>query len=178
MPIQGTLAAMPVPELLSWISQFQKTGTLEIRTREAVETMAFEKGALIFSSSNNPDRTLGRILLRSGVVTEDMHKQARKLRKTKSIAVAKALLDLHMLTEDQLVRFLRKKAENELFDIFESSEGEFTFNERDLPELILLPMRVDVSRMLIRVSQDRDEKGEYDFDATGIGIEVPKDIDW
>jgi len=34
----------------------------------------------------------------------------------------------------------------------------------------LLPLRVDVAKMLLRVTQDKDEKGEYDFDATGIRL--------
>lgn len=173
MPIQGSLRTMPVPELLMWISQFQKTGTLEIRTGEPKSTMAFESGALIFSSSSNPNATLGRLLMDNGIVTEEMHQQARELRKTKSIAVAKALLDLKILTEDQLLRFLRKKAEKELFAIFESVDGEFTFTEAEMPSLDLLPLRVDVSKMLLRVTQDMDEKGEYDFDSSGIRLEIP-----
>jgi hypothetical protein len=176
MPIQGNLATMPVPELMMWISQYQKTGTLEIRTSRSTQTMAFENGELIFSSSSDPDATLGRLLMDNGIVTEDMHSRARDLRKTKSIAVAKALLDLQFLTEEQLVRYLRKKAEKELFDLCESVEGEFKFTERDLPKLDLLPLRVDVSRMLLRVTQDRDEKGEYDFDASGIRLDIPRDV--
>jgi hypothetical protein len=176
MPLQGTLSTMSVPELLMWISQYQKTGTLEITTRTTVVKMAFENGHLIFSSSSNPKATLGRLLMDNGVVSEEAHQQARHLRKTKSIAVAKAFLDMHVLTEEELVRYLRKKAEKELFDIAEVVEGEFAFRERDLPALDLLPMRVDVSRMLLRVTQDRDEKGEYDFDATGIRLEIPRDI--
>ncbi len=176
MPVKGNLAAMPVTELLMWISQFQKTGTLEIKTTAATTTMAFEGGALIFSSSSNRESTLGRLLMKYGVVTEEMHKKARELRKTKSVAVAKALLDLEMLSEKQLLRFLRKKAEKELFDLFECAEGDFTFTEKHLPELELLPLRVDVSKMLLRVSQDRDEKGEYDFDSTGIRWDIPGDF--
>jgi hypothetical protein len=172
MPLQGNLKTMPVAELLMWISQFQKTGTLEIRTSTWNETMAFDSGALVFSSSTNPDRTLGRLLIKYGIVTEEGHKRARELRKTKSVAVAKALVELEILTEQQLVRFLRKKAEGELYDIFDSSEGEFTFMEIDLPALDLLPMRVDVSKMLLRVTQHKDEKGEYDFDATGVHLEL------
>ncbi|HUP45512.1 MAG TPA: DUF4388 domain-containing protein [Thermoanaerobaculia bacterium] len=173
MPMQGTLGAMPVPELLMWISQYRKTGTLEIRTAKSTETMAFEEGFLVFSSSSNPEATLGRLLIRNGIVTEEMHQEARALRKTKSVAVAKALLDLKMLTEPELLRFLRKKAEKEIFDLCELTEGEFVFTERYLPALDLLPLRVDVSRMLLRVMQDRDEKGEYDFDATGIRMQIP-----
>ena len=176
MAMQGNLATMPVPELLMWISQYQKTGTLEVRTPRSIETMAFDGGALVFSSSSNPEATLGRLLIKNGILTEDMHTQARALRQTKSVAVAKALLDLEMMTESELLRFLRKKAENELFDLCELTEGEFTFTDRALPKLELLPMRVDVSRMLLRISQDRDEKGEYDFDASGIRLDIPRDI--
>jgi len=115
-------------------------------------------------------------LIKYGIVTEEGHKRARELRKTKSVAVAKALVELEIVTEQQLVRFLRKKAEGELYDIFDSQEGEFTFTETDLPALDLLPMRVDVSKMLLRVTQHKDEKGEYDFDATGVHLEIPTDI--
>jgi hypothetical protein len=176
MPIQGSLKTMPVTELMMWISQFQKTGTLEIRTPRSTETMAFDNGALVFSSSSNPERTLGRLLIKYGVVSEEGHKRARELRKTKSVAVAKALVELEIVTEQQLVRFLRKKAEGELYDLFDLQEGEFAFSECDLPALDLLPMRVDVSRMLLRVTQDKDEKGEYDFDSTGVRLDIPSDI--
>ena len=174
MPVKGDLATMPIPELLTWISQSQKTGTLEIRTERWKHSMAFDGGALIFSSSSNPDGTLGRLLINNGVVTEEMHSRARQLRQTKSVAVAKALVDLEILTETQLLRFLRKKAEKELFDLFDSPDGEFTFTERNLPALELLPLRVDVSKMLLRVAQGRDEKGEYDFDSTGVRLDIPE----
>jgi hypothetical protein len=176
MPIQGDLRAMSVTEILMWISQFQKTGTLEIRTSDWTETMAFEQGSLVFSSSSNPERTLGRLLIKYGIVTEENHKRARELRKTKSIAVAKALLELDIVTEAQLIRFLRKKAERELYDIFDIQDGDFTFTETNMPSLDLLPLRVDVAKMLLRVTQDKDEKGEYDFDATGIRLDIPTDI--
>ena len=176
MPMQGDLKTMPVAELLMWVSQFQKTGTLEIRTPSSIETMAFENGALVFSSSSNPERTLGKLLIKYGVVTEENHKRARELRKTKSIAVAKALLELDIVTEAQLIRFMRKKAERELYDLFDLQEGAFTFTEREMPALDLLPIRVDVSKMLLRITQDKDEKGEYDMDSTGIRLEIPRNI--
>jgi Domain of unknown function (DUF4388) len=176
MPVQGTLTAMPVPELLMWISQCQKTGTLEIRTSEMTQVMAFSDGALIYSSSSNLDGTLGRLLVKYGAVTEEEHERARELRETRSIAVAKALLELQALNEHQLLRFLRKKAEKELYDLLDSAEGEFTFVEHELPALDLLPLRVDVSKMLMRVAQHRDEKGEYDFDSTGVRLDIPHDI--
>ncbi|HYS54731.1 MAG TPA: DUF4388 domain-containing protein [Thermoanaerobaculia bacterium] len=168
MPIQGNLRTMPVPELLMWISQFRKTGTLEIRTALSTERLAFENGTLTYSSSSDRKKTLGRLLIEKGVLTEEMHEKARTLRK-KNVAVAKALIELEMLSEQDLLRFLRKKAESELFDLFECIDGEFGFNELEMPQLQLLPLRVDVSNLLLRLTQKMDEKGEYDFDdASGL----------
>lgn len=174
MSLQGSLRTMTVPELLMWISQSQKTGTLEIRTRQSTQRLAFESGTLTFSSSSDRTRTLGRLMIEKGILTEELHEKARRLRK-KKVAVAKALLDLHILTEDEVMRFLRKKAESELFDLFDCAEGEFSFDERELPQLQLLPMRVDVSNLLLRLTQQMDEKGKYDFDASGIRLDIPSD---
>jgi len=168
MPMEGNLRTMPVPELLTWISQYRKTGMLEIRTHRSVERLAFEDGTLTYSSSSDQTKTLGRLLIEKGIVTEEMHEKARGLRE-KNVAVAKALIELEMLSEEDLVRFMRKKAERELFDLFECADGEFRFDELEMPQLQLLPLRVDVSSLLLRLTQRMDEKGEYDFDdASGL----------
>src|SRR5712692_2418887 len=146
MPIQGSLRTMPVPERMMWVSQHRKTGTLEIRAGGATERLAFEDGTLIYSSSSDQTKTLGRLLIEQGVVTEEMHERARGLR-GKNVAVAKALLELEMLSEEDILRFLRKKAESELFDLFECADGEFHFDDRQLPQMQLLPMRVDVTNL-------------------------------
>lgn len=173
MAIEGNLRTMSVPELLMWISQCRKSGTLEIRTGRSTERLAFEEGSLTYSSSSDRKKTLGRLLIDKGVVTEEMHEKARKLRK-KDMGVAKALLELQILSETEILRFLRKKAERELFDLFSCVEGEFQFDERDLPQIQLLPLRVDVSNLLLRLTQLMDEKGEYDIDdASGLHWEGP-----
>ena len=41
-----------MPELLMWISQFRKTGTLEVKTAKSTVRLAFEDGSLTCSSSS------------------------------------------------------------------------------------------------------------------------------
>jgi len=163
MPIEGDLRTMPVPELLMWISQYRKSGTLEIRAGRWIERLAFQDGVLTYSSSSKRSKTLGRLLIENGAVTEAAHKKARKMRE-KNIAVAKALTELEVLSEEELLRFLRKKAESELFDLVNCDDGKFSFDEVEMPALQLLPLRVDVSTLLLRLTQKIDERGEYDFD--------------
>src|SRR5216684_3787435 len=76
MAMQGNLRTMPVPELLMWISQYRKTGTLEVRTKQSTERLAFEDGTLTYSSSSDQKKTLGRLLIEKGMLTEEMHEKA------------------------------------------------------------------------------------------------------
>ena len=173
MSIQGSLKTMPVPELLMWISQHEKTGTLEVATGNHLETIAFNGGTLIFSSSTNLARTFGHILISRGLLSEAQHAQARRIREDQRIALAKVLKELQILPEDEIVRMLRKKAEAEIFDLFRSANGEFRFLDDQLPDLDLLPLRVDVAKALLHITQQLDETGDYDYDKSGMRLDIP-----
>ena len=81
---------------------------------------------------------------------------------------------MEVLSEEELLRFLRKKAESELFDLVDCIEGEFSFDEFEMPALQLLLLRIDVSTLLLRLTQRIDERGEYDFDEiSGLHWEKP-----
>lgn len=173
MSIQGSLKTMPVPELLMWISSCQKTGTLEVASGDHTEQIAFDGGFLIYSASTDLEKTFGHILIARGMLSEAQHTQARQIREDQQIALAKVLKDLHILPEDEIVRMLRKKAEAEIFTLFKSVKGEFRFLDDELPDIDLLPMRVDVARALLRITQQMDESGDYDYDQSGIRLDMP-----
>ncbi|MGA7615217.1 MAG: DUF4388 domain-containing protein [Thermoanaerobaculia bacterium] len=175
MPIRGDLKSMHVGELLVWIGQFHKSGMLELRTAEGVHSLAFEQGNLIFSASPTEEGTLGRLLIERGAVSEEEYQNARDERERRSVAVAKILRDLQLLSEEDAIRFLRKKAEKELFTLLQCTDGEFCFDESIMPQLDLLPLRLDLDGVLLRVTQHIDEKGEYDFDSSGIHVRLPKE---
>ena len=176
MALQGSLRTMPLPELLMWISQFQKSGTLRVVVDETTRELGFERGSLTFSSSSEPGGTLGRLLIDKRVITEEMHEQARELRMDRSVAVAKGLCQLGFIPEEDILRYLRKKAEMELFDLFRKLDGEFSFDEEDERGLDLLPLRVNVASLVLRITQQMDENDEYDFDQSGIRIQIPPEI--
>ena len=173
MSIQGSLKTMPVPELLMWISNYQKTGTLEVASGDHIERIAFDGGFLIYSSSTDLEKTFGHILIARGLLSEEQHSQARRIREDQRIALAKVLKELHILPEAEIIRMLRKKAEAEIFKLFKSVDGQFRFLDDELPDLDLLPLRVDVAKALLRITQQMDESGDYDYDQSGIRLDMP-----
>lgn len=176
MSVQGSLKTMGIPELLMWISHFQKSGVLRIDLDSSSRLLGFDRGSLTYSASSDEKETLGRILIEKGIITEEMHERARKLRTEKAVAVAKGLRDLGLIPEGEVVRYLRKKAEKEIFEMFHEIEGSFSFDEELGLVLDLLPLKLNVSSLVLRITQQLDEKDEYDFDSSGVHLQIPKDI--
>ena len=162
MPLIGTFETMPIPELLQWIGIGRKTGTLQITTDKGLAVLAFQEGELTFSASSDRGQTLSKLLVESGFLTDEMHAQARAVCKETGIGLGKALKDLNVLREDELLSLMRRKVENELLALLQTEEGRFQFMDGDLPDIDLLPMRVDVTRALLRVTQRMDEGAEFD----------------
>ncbi|MBW3671803.1 MAG: DUF4388 domain-containing protein [Acidobacteria bacterium] len=160
---------MPVLELLMWITQFRKSGTLRVKTGETTRELDFDKGALTFSASSDQKGTLGRILIERGVITEEMHNRALELRAERSIGVAKALSVLGLVPEKEILRYLRRKGELELSELFRMTEGEFSFDTGERPELDLIPLEIDLSSL----TQQMYQRGWYKFEASGIRVQIP-----
>ncbi|MCM2315350.1 MAG: DUF4388 domain-containing protein [Thermoanaerobaculia bacterium] len=162
MPLIGTFETMPIPELLQWIGQGRKTGTLQVTTDKGLAVLAFEEGELIFSASSDQGQTLSKLLMEAGVLTDEVHQQARAVCRKTGIGLGKALTDLNVLRESELLALMRRKVENELLGLLQTEEGRFQFIDDDLPDLELLPMRVDVTKTLLRVTQRMDEGEGFD----------------
>ena len=124
--------------------------------------LAFEEGELIFSASSDQGQTLSKLLMEAGVLTDEVHQQARAVCRKTGIGLGKVLTDLNVLRESELLNLMRRKVENELLGLLQTEEGRFQFIDDELPDLELLPMRVDVTKTLLRVTQRMDEGEGFD----------------
>jgi hypothetical protein len=172
MSIEGSLSTMPVAEILMWVGQHQKTGSLELLSKMWRGRMVFMNGALIYSSSSDPDHTLGRLLIESGLIDEEIYRGAWDVAERDKLPIARVLRDLKLVSEDEIVRMLRKKAEFEIARLL-PVEGMFRFNEEDLPAMDMVPMRLDVSRALLAATQQLDENAEYHIDSSALQLDIP-----
>lgn len=161
MPLLGTFETMSVPEILQWIGQNRKTGTLQITTDNGTAIIAFDEGELIFSASSDQGASLSQLLMESGLLTDEMQVQLDALRRESGVGLGKALADMNIVRESDLLRLMREKVESEIFNLLQTDEGRFQFVE-DLPDLDVLPLKVDVTRTLLRVTQRMDEGADFD----------------
>jgi hypothetical protein len=157
MGIVGNLRTMQLEELLQWLSQSKKSGTLEIKTGKVEKRIYFKDGRILSSSSTKPEEYLGHFLVSHGLINEIELSKAIELQEKTRTLLGKILVTTGALRENDLHRMLRFKAEESIYDIFSWREADFRFIDDELPESAMVPMSLDVTAIVMEGVQRVDE---------------------
>jgi hypothetical protein len=157
MGISGNLKTMEFAELLQWVQQGTKTGTLVIDNGSVEKRVMFEKGRIIAAASTDPKEYLGHRLVSHGFLDEATLAGAMERQSTERKMLGKILIDLEVISEADLGRMLRLQSEEAIYDVFTWTEGDFRFLDDELPTYPLVPLRLDVTSVVLEGVQRLDE---------------------
>ncbi len=157
MAIHGDLYSMPLPELLQWLGGNRRTGTLEIERDKVCKKIVFEDGRIISCSSNDPSELLGHYLVARGQVTEDLLRIALDQQSATGKQLGMTLVEMGVLTSEELTRNLHAKIEETIFSLFEWEQGVFRYDDRAITGKNQFPTDIRVEDVLLRGMQRIDE---------------------
>lgn len=157
MSVSGNLKTMLPGDLLQWLSLGQKTGTLCVTNKAVQKKIFFRNGRVISSASNDPREYLGQFLMSHGYITEEELMKAMEVQMQSGILLGKILVMIDVINEEDLQRLMRLKAEEEIYDIFLWNEGDFEFLDNELPQMEMIPLRVDVTGLIMEGTRRVDE---------------------
>lgn len=157
MGLSGNLQTMLPGDLLQWLSLGQKTGTLVITNKSVEKKIFFRRGRVISSASNDPREYLGQFLMSHGYLTEPELKKAMEVQQQSRILLGKILVMIEVISEADLQRFMRLKAEEGIYDIFLWNDGEFYFMDDELPQMEMIALQVDVTGIIMEGTRRVDE---------------------
>ncbi len=110
----------------------QKSGILQITHGEEVRKLLCQKGTIKFATTNLPQERLGDYLLKNSRLTAaDLEKATIQVGRGERIG--QILVRLKMLTAEELTRFARDHVLHIIFNSFAAREGEYSFEEADIP---------------------------------------------
>jgi len=155
--ISGNLNTMQLSELLQWLSLGQKTGTLLIEGHGVEKRVYFQNGRINSSSSSDQREYLGHFLVSHGYITEEELKMAMEVQEESNILLGKILVMINAISETDLLRLMRKKAEESIYDVFLWEAGNFEFVDGELPELKMVPLSLDVTGIIMEGLRRYDE---------------------
>ncbi|HET7453523.1 MAG TPA: DUF4388 domain-containing protein [Thermoanaerobaculia bacterium] len=157
MGITGNLRTMALSELLQWLSLGGKNGTLLVEGHGVEKRIYFQNGRVASSSSSDQREYLGHFLVAHGYITEDELKMAMEVQEESSILLGKILVMINAISETDLLKLMRKKAEESIYDVFLWEEGDFEFLDNEMPDQKMVPLALDVTGIILEGLRRYDE---------------------
>ena len=157
MSLTGNLRTMSLPDILQWIAQGQKTGTLHLERRSIQKRIVVREGQIFSSWSNDPRESLGQFLIRERMVTEEQLFKALLGQEEKGRLIGSILVSEGVLDEEDLRLALQAKAEETIYDLFLWPEGEFEFKEGEFPYDVLIYFEMPVTPVILEGIRRVDE---------------------
>src|SRR5215472_15627095 len=140
---------MALSELLQWLSLGQKTGTLLIEGHGVEKRIYFQTGRINSSSSSDQREYLGHFLVSHGYITEEELKRAMEVQEESKIPLGRILVMINAISETDLLRLLRRKAEESIYDVFLWEDGSFEFIDGEQPDLKMVPLSLDLTGIIL-----------------------------
>ena len=157
MPVQGSLSTMSLTEVLQWLGNARKTGTLSIERNKVVKRILVREGRVIACSSQEPADMLGHFLVSRGKISEETLRSALAAQETKRSHLGRILVTMGTLTEDELRKMLEDKAQETIFGLFEWNDAEFRYADGAIAEANIYAVNMRVEDILLRGAQRWDE---------------------
>lgn len=127
--LRGDLSAIQLPDVLTFVSMIRKSGKLVVRNHGAERSIFWNEGEVSFATSNSPDHTLGKFLLRNGKITEEQYRESIDL-VTPEKRHGKLLVQMGAISPKDLWWGVKNQVLEIIYSLFTWSEGEFEFFDR------------------------------------------------
>jgi len=153
---QGKLKAIPIPDLLTFISMVKKSGVLHVESGDVTRKLWWEKGELVFATSSQPDESLGSFLVRHGKITQEQNMKSGLLVEPGK-RQGKVLVQMGVLTPKQLWWAVKNQVLEIIYGIFSLGEGTFYFTEGEEPTEERIKLSTSTTNIIMEGIRRLDE---------------------
>ena len=147
--LSGSLASMSFPDLLQWVSQARKTGTLSVQHDTLVKRLFLRDGVIVSSGSNDPREFLGQILVSQQLITEAQLKEAFDLQEKTHVMLGRVLVEKKWVPEEVVSQALKRKTEETVYSLFLWADGDFEFHEGGTQADDAISIRLKIEEILL-----------------------------
>ena len=177
MAIEGPLKELNIHDVFQLLDLSQKTGVLRVRSelRQNAGTVYFEGGAVVGAEIQSNPHPLGKLLLRTGKLSEEDLTRARATQTSgDSRRLGEILVAIGAISPRELNRQVRQQIEEVVFELMGWAEGYFAFEEGSTqawqPEAAI---RIPTGHLLMEAARRIDEWSRIEKKITHLGI-IPR----
>jgi hypothetical protein len=169
MPLSGTFTTMPFADLLQWLGDSRRSGTLSVNLDFEERFLRFDTGKIAGYGSDDPmARDIGRLCLQRGLTNEPRLFAALEAQKQSHMPLADVLVASGFVESEQLEAAVRSHVEETVLGLFLFPDGRFDFMEvapreieQWMPPEYELAEHIDVRGVLMEGMRRLDEWKRY-----------------
>lgn len=155
----GDLARVEVPDLLTFVNMCRRLGVLRLERPEQESSIYFREGQPIFASSNKEGLRLPDMLVRLGRLKLKALREIVDRHRATGHRIGQVLVEQGVLTEDELVSYLKVQVSEVIFDTFEWRSGGFGFYDDVAPPEHAVTIEMDIQNLIMEGVRRIDVRG-------------------
>jgi len=132
MTIKGELETFYLTTILQLLDNEQKTGVLEVRNGVHEVKIFFYEGTIVYATSSEKQFSLGNLLRRKGILSEDEIEKCVVWAKEKKQKLGSVLVEKGHISTEGLKSTLHYQVKEILYNLFLWKTGEFEYKDRKL----------------------------------------------
>ena len=129
--LEGTLGEFAFPSLIHKIHVLGRSGILYLTADNKSKELAFKEGYPVSVKTNIEDEFLGQYLVGIKKVTQEQCEESLKLMDRSGRLQGTVLIEMGLLTPNELVRYLKLQMLTKIFEVFTWLDGDYQFIEDD-----------------------------------------------
>ena len=161
MGVSGDLETMPLAEVLQWAGAHGKSGLLEIERDKLITRIRFHEGRIVGCSSTDPSSLLGHYLISRGKITERTLNFALTQQKETGETLPEILLEIGVLSIDELHSLVRAKSEESIYRLFDLENASFRFRTDAPTDHYRVEISLSVEETLLEGERHQDDMRQF-----------------
>lgn len=165
--VEGDLAVIQLPEVLSFIAMIRHPGKLVLRLRQLERSILWKDGEIAFATSNSKEHSLGEFLLANGKITQEQFAESKR-RVTPALRHGKVLVMMGALSPKDLWWGVKQQVLEIIYSLFAWKEGRFFFTEvSDQSSQERITLSINTSSVIMEGIRRMDEVARIREKITG-----------
>jgi hypothetical protein len=156
----GRLGEIGIPDVLSFLNMFQKTGVLSFSLEGGIKNLYFDGGEIVYATSTFPQEEFGHILLTQGKVDSAILKKARAAAPD-PIALGKFLMEKKLLASKDIWLITRQVVEEIVYHLFTFHAGSFYYVHRSFSSEEILRLSLSTQNLIMEGLRRVDERALF-----------------
>ena len=145
----GSLAHTPLAEVLRKIVLEELSGDLQVTVQSAIKTVYFDRGFVVFASSDLKSDRLGESMIEAGRISRGEFALASKLMKNTKRKLGQVLVEAGIVGDEEIGRHVAAQVNRIVLSLFSEKRGMYSFDERPTGIPVELMVSLSSYRILI-----------------------------